>query len=365
MNRTLRRPMFRMGGSAGEGITSGLAPRQGYFFGGSSTLADKAAQSERELEALKKKKRLSNPFANPGGTGNQPFTNPGGTGGTGGSTVTSLGSGQPGGTFVGGGAGSTIGGGAQSKWAEKMNILDTMYPRSKTNSMAGPNFLMNWGIDLASRPRSGSIFQQAATSARDPLLRFQEEKLMEQAAGRKETSEDRALLAKMLEGMDDDKLSAMMKKVKEGVRVGYYKDEKDGIWRQLQEEEFGVQDMPNEARDRRISKLEDHYLSIDDKSGAYARDVAEHQYKMETGVYPKRVEDDLSQYPIYIKPAHKARDIKPEYDENGEVTKFVVQGNQDRTYLHGKIFFDPETGNLFKRVGSKGQAPVFQRIDFE
>ena len=28
--RTLRRPMFRIGGSAGEGITSGLAPRQGY-----------------------------------------------------------------------------------------------------------------------------------------------------------------------------------------------------------------------------------------------------------------------------------------------------------------------------------------------
>ena len=162
MNRTLRRPMFRMGGSAGEGITSGLAPRQGYFFGGSSTLADKAAQSERELEALKRKKRLSNPFANPGGTGNQSFANPGSTGD---STVTSLGSGQPGGTFVGGGAGSTIGGGggAQSKWAERMNILDTMYPRQKTDSMAGPNFLMNWGVDLASRPRSGNIFQQAAT----------------------------------------------------------------------------------------------------------------------------------------------------------------------------------------------------------
>ena len=28
--RTLRRPMFRRGGSTGEGITSGLAPRQGY-----------------------------------------------------------------------------------------------------------------------------------------------------------------------------------------------------------------------------------------------------------------------------------------------------------------------------------------------
>jgi len=29
MNRVLRRPMFRMGGTA-EGITSGLQPRQGY-----------------------------------------------------------------------------------------------------------------------------------------------------------------------------------------------------------------------------------------------------------------------------------------------------------------------------------------------
>ena len=37
MNRTLRRPMFRTGGSA-EGITSGLAPRQGYATGLSDEL---------------------------------------------------------------------------------------------------------------------------------------------------------------------------------------------------------------------------------------------------------------------------------------------------------------------------------------
>ena len=37
MNRTLRRPMFRIGGSA-EGITSGLAPRQGYSNGLSADL---------------------------------------------------------------------------------------------------------------------------------------------------------------------------------------------------------------------------------------------------------------------------------------------------------------------------------------
>ena len=31
--RVLRRPMFRSGGSSGEGITSGLVPRQGYELG--------------------------------------------------------------------------------------------------------------------------------------------------------------------------------------------------------------------------------------------------------------------------------------------------------------------------------------------
>ena len=35
MNITLKRPMFRIGGSAGTGITSGLdKPRTNYQFGG-------------------------------------------------------------------------------------------------------------------------------------------------------------------------------------------------------------------------------------------------------------------------------------------------------------------------------------------
>jgi len=329
MTRVLRRPMFRIGGTA-EGITSGLS-RQGYKDAKRVTFDEEKGY---DLQSLID--------AGIYRTGGKEPTVSGNTDTTGTNTQSIM-----------------------DAVTQRSNILDAMYPRQKTNSMAGANFLMNLGVDLASRPRSGNIFQQVATSAKDPLLRFQEEKLMEQAAGRKETSEDRALLAKMLEGMDDDKLSAMMKKVKRGVEAGYYKDENEGIKRQLQSDEFGVQDMPGEARDRRISKLEDHYLSIDNKSGAYARDVAEHQYKMETDVYPKLVQEDLSQYPIYIKPAHKVEDIKPKLDDKGEVIEFVVQGNQDRTYGYNKIFFDPETGNLFKRVSKQGTAPVFVRVEFE
>ena len=161
MNRTLRRPMFRTGGSA-EGITSGVS-RQGYSNG----------------------RGVGNPgFGQP-----QHFPKENASAATG-NTQSPI-----------------------DELTQRMGILDAMYPRQKTSSMAGPNFLMNFGVDLATRPRGGNILQQAATSAKNPLLQFQQEKLMEQAAGAKETSEDRALLASMLEGMDDDKLSALMKDV--------------------------------------------------------------------------------------------------------------------------------------------------------
>ena len=48
MNRTLRRPMFRMGGSSNEGITSGLGkPRQNYFDAG------RVIPTQEEFEQVK------------------------------------------------------------------------------------------------------------------------------------------------------------------------------------------------------------------------------------------------------------------------------------------------------------------------
>jgi len=126
MNRTLRRPMFRMGGTA-EGITSGLdrpqpnASRPGYNRG-------------RVVE--------------PGGY-----------------------------------AGETIG----QEYKRTKAALDDIRPK---RSPYLPEFLINWGLDLVSRPKSGNIFQQAATSAKGPY-----EKWMDHRASRYDT---------------DDKLSAAL-----------------------------------------------------------------------------------------------------------------------------------------------------------
>ena len=81
--KTLHRPMFRRGGSTGEGITSGLAPRQGY------------AHPHGKVEQVRR-------------------------------------------------------------------------PRTNLN-----NFLIDFGLDLVSRPPSGGIFATAASAAKDPFARFQ------------------------------------------------------------------------------------------------------------------------------------------------------------------------------------------------
>ena len=140
MNRTLRRPMFRMGGTAAEGITSGLdvMPRQGY------------ATNEDNL--VKKNDFSKMPLENLG----------------------------------------------------NMNMGQL---RELSKSMAykprGTNvydFMTEFGLDLLSRPRSGNIFQQAATSAKEPYQRFMERK---QSAAEQEYGSESDMFKTMMSGAFD------------------------------------------------------------------------------------------------------------------------------------------------------------------
>jgi len=141
MNRTLRRPMFRMGGSA-EGITSGLdMPRQGYQGTGNA--------SDQNVKKFDEEMNMAD--------------------------------------FL---KGATIG--DMRRAAESM-----AYSPRGTNFN---DFLINMGLDLASRPKSGNIFQQVATSAREPYAKFM--------AGKKEAAEQRYasesdLFKSMMEGQSN------------------------------------------------------------------------------------------------------------------------------------------------------------------
>ena len=106
--RVLRRPMFRIGGSAGEGITSGLVPRQGYNLG-------KLAEQ-----------KISNVFS-----GDMTFGE-----------------------------------------ADKLSKLLAYKPRGVTPADA----LIEFGLNVASAPPTGSIFSTAAGAAKEPFQRYAQSK---------------------------------------------------------------------------------------------------------------------------------------------------------------------------------------------
>ena len=84
--------------------------------------------------------------------------------------------------------------------------------------------------------------------------------------------------------------------------------------------------------------------------------------KANNNLYPPEVQADLDKVRGYVKPMHIVGDSR---DEDGEIIEFVVDSKFDRTYRPNKIYFDPETGNLFKRVGKRGEAIIFKKVIFE
>ena len=284
MNRTLRRPMFRIGGTA-EGITSGLAPRQGY--------KDPAGMVE-QLQSQK-------------------------------------------------------------------SIIDALAPRQPRKDRSMSNFLIDFGLDIASRPASGSIFSTAAAAAKDPFAKFQQAKQIQDAYAMSETSEDRALIASLIKGMDEDKLSALMKNVQAGVDAGLW-TEKEGIIKLLQAKVHGVLDEPGEQREAWIKWYMTNLMKPqgEDVDPGIARAVAEHQYKIDFKEYHPNDLKDMNRTKLYIKDSHKIDTVKDK--DSGEVEQILADVKYDYYYSHNQIYFDPQTGNLFKRVSKKGKAPVFTRI---
>jgi len=142
MNRTLKRPMFRMGGSSATGITSGLdTPRASYQFGGGAGMAaDNIRLSDLPF--------MKNQMASQSTEGN----------------VTS--------------DASSLTGGQQ--------LLKAFENREKANNLS--NFLINFGLNLASAtPRGKGItgtFATAAEAAKQPFGQFTKDVASEKAFDR-------------------------------------------------------------------------------------------------------------------------------------------------------------------------------------
>jgi hypothetical protein len=129
MNRTLRRPMFRMGGSTGEGITSGLdmpktnASRQGYEPGGNVEPESRLKFPNTDISAYK---NMSNQQA----ASDYDFG---------------------------------------SRFDRYMKEIESRRAPRRDNIN---DFLISMGLDLVSRPTSGNIFADLGASAKGPFAEY-------------------------------------------------------------------------------------------------------------------------------------------------------------------------------------------------
>jgi hypothetical protein len=202
MNRVLKRPMFRIGGSAGTGITSGL-DRQNYQFGGGAGMA----RDNIRLSDLPFMKTQNTPVVN------RPVPEVG---------------------FLSKQRGVGLGPGTL------------------------PGFLTQFGLNLASATPRGNIFATAASAAQEPFQTFQQAKFAE-AQSEKEFEREKELVD--LERAN--KLENIEKKARVMADTPgnpFFGDLEGAINELSRKELYGVQDMPGEQREQKIEETVNAFL---------------------------------------------------------------------------------------------------------
>ena len=194
MNRTLRRPMFRIGGSA-EGITSGLdmskinASRQGYSVGG-KTLQQLGvpqefinANSHLDEKGIFTKFRMENREMLPTNVANQNVN------------VANQ---------------NVNNNDMESRYNRAMKFIESKRAPRRSNLN---DLMISTGLDLISRPTSGNIFADLATSAKGPFAEYRAAK--SQTAGDQDKL-SQALIGDIMEQMSDEEIARIKAKGEQG-----------------------------------------------------------------------------------------------------------------------------------------------------
>jgi len=305
--RTLNRPMFRTGGSAGTGITSGLAPRQGYANSG-------MVQDAQEKEAL----------------------------------------------------------------------LRSMVKQKPDHSMA--RGLMEWGLNMASNPPSGSILNTAAEQAKEPFQRYQTSKAKrgaydqqiglsaaESAIAHQDRMKELALKGRTSGLLDVQKKARIMwnNRRTETNPNGSYNTDTGEDWKSYAEVEAFVVDKaiksktgeytPKVEKDIAINEIYEFMVENDENvPEAYAnaqqmKEIAEISYNVNNDPFYEDIKKQFDYNQIVIDPKNFG-DKLPATETAGSTSYQLKDYNssEDPDYQHDKIYHNYEDGNfyLFNSAGT-------------
>ena len=281
MNRTLRRPMFRMGGSTGDGITSGLqAPRQGYVDAG-------------DVQQIQDKK----------------------------------------------------------------DLINTLAPRQERKDTSFNDFLINFGLDLMSRPKGSSFLGTVAESAKAPYSQYQQAQQLEDAYKNKETSEDRALVTEFVKNLSDEEMSNLRQEAQEGFEAGVFASVDEGIKQLLNKKIYGVQSEPGELRSGVIDTRAGVLIKQDDDLGYdSAVRIAEAAQNIIDGKIAGVTKEDIDTDQLFIET--DTLSVMQSDPDTGTLTLPVDAGKSDsqdfnENYIEGMVYYNYRDGQFYRKSGKQ------------
>ena len=325
MNRILKRPMFRMGGSSSDGIMTGV-DRAPFQFG-TKPIDFPGTQEDydKQMKELQDKGIFNVSGSRTGGpkritnTENENEFN-----------IEDLKAGDD---------------EVTTEFERRKALMDSLVGKS---ALPMSSFLTQFGLNLASASPRGGLIATAAEAAKEPLKTFQAMKVQER-------SDDKDLLESVIESMSEEDLSALEKKVKRGVDSGFFKNEAEGYNILLKKEIEGVQYGPGELDRINVARYADAYVKSDageDLTVPAAESIFRVYQQVEKG---KIAGADASQFDpsrYHISGAEKQPEIV-----NGEETGrdiLVLSDDLDKEdYFKDNIYVNPGENKVYRFDGTK------------
>ena len=235
---------------------------------------------------------------------------------------------------------------------ERKKVLSEMIGRPSDRSLQ--DFMIDWGLGMASTPPAGNVLQTAASVARAPYEKFRESKKAEEgfqrqigmAAAETEMSHQDKLAEIALKNMSSDERIMMEKRAQLLVDQGVVKTLAEGLRMEL----YKKTEDPAEARKTGIEEMAMRMALEDDDSGVkyeYFLPIAktiqqaiEGEFDAEGATKEDRISNRLDRAQKYI--------VEDDIGERqGDDTYGITINNPEGTYKNDSVYYNPKDRQFY------------------
>ena len=247
------------------------------------------------------------------------------------------------------------------KVTQQRDLINALAPRKDTGMR---DFLINFGLDLASRPPQGSIFSTAAASAKGPFEQYQAKKFHAEQS-------DRDLVTQLVKGLSDEELSRAKKLANDMIAAGMTNEAGEKMTYQealataAGSIVYGVMPAPGEKRAETVAaRAADIQARDDDIAIDSAMEIAEKAQRIFDGKVEGVTENDIDTDQLFIE-----SDTFDYLDEDPDTGIYTVkvdaspgdQSDFEEMYEDGMVYYNYKQGKkMFYRRSGKQFIPVDQ-----